>query len=490
MYANISNVLVPLTEIINCSMLYGIVPNQLKEAKVVPVFKKGDKDSLINYRPISVLPYFAKYLEKVMYDRLSSYIHGANILQQSQYGFRQNHSTYMALLDMEDKITKAIDNNEYSVGIFIDLAKAFDTVDHGILLKKLSNYGIRGTQLKWFQSYLSNRTQRVTCNGAFSKIGLITHGVPQGSNLGPLLFLLYINDLSSVSTTLYFILFADDTNIFYSNKSHAELSEVVNRELTKLSSWFLANRLTLNVGKTNFINFKSHRKIKPIIWDLSIEGQPITQVDSTKFLGVFLDQHLSWKTHINYISQKIAKNIGIIYRLSYILPKPIRINLYYTLVYPYLSYCNLIWSSTYESRVKKITILQKKAIRTIEGVSRSVSSSPIFINLNLLNIHQIKHLQMGEFMYKYEHNLLPTVFAKYFILGSQIHGHCTRYASTYRPAKARTNTRQFTIKIAGPLLWNSIPLAIRLANNYYEFRRKLRQHLFDKELFLDTNLGY
>jgi len=360
--ANISETLAPLTDIINCSLTYGIVPDQLKEAKVVPIFKKGEKDNLINYRPISVLPYFAKYLEKVMYDRLSSFITDTSILHPSQYGFQPNHSTYMALLDMEDKISKAMDNNEYAVGIFIDLAKAFDTVDHTILLDKMSNYGIRGMQLQWFHSYLLNRTQRVSCNGALSKVGLITHGVPQGSNLGPLLFLLYINDLAQISTTLHLILFADDTNIFYSNKSHTVLTEVVNRELILLSSWFLANRLTLNVDKTNFIYFKSYRKIKPVTLTLNIEQKPIIQADSVKFLGVFLDQHLSWKTHINYISQKIAKNIGIISRISHILPKSIRLSLYYTLILPYLSYCNLIWSSNYDSRLKKLVILQKKPL--------------------------------------------------------------------------------------------------------------------------------
>ena len=213
----------------------------------------------------------------------------------------------------------------------------------------MANYGIRGLQLKWFHSYLSDRTQRVLCNGSLSSVGHIAYGVPQGSNLGPLLFLLYINDLANVSTTLHFILFADDTNIFYSNHSCTSLMEIVNLELTLISQWFLANRLTLNVEKTNFINFKSHRKIKPVNLALTLEGSPIRQVDSTKFLGVFLDQHLSWKTHINYISQKIAKNIGIISRIAYLLPRTIRLNLYYSLILPYLNYCNLIWASNYES---------------------------------------------------------------------------------------------------------------------------------------------
>lgn len=149
-----------------------------------------------------------------MYDRLISFISKTNSIHTSQHGFQPGHSTFMALLDMEDRISKAIDNNEYSVGIVIDLAKAFDTVDHAILLKKMINYGIRGTQIKWFNSYFEHRTQTVLCNGALSDPGHIAFGVPQGSNLGPLLFLLYINDLAKVSSVLHLILFADDTNFF------------------------------------------------------------------------------------------------------------------------------------------------------------------------------------------------------------------------------------------------------------------------------------
>src|SRR5688572_2166110 len=188
-----------LSAIINCSLTNGTVPSKLKMAKVVPIFKKGDAENPANYRPISVLPYFAKYFEKIVYVRLSNYINTYNLIHQTQHGFQQGHSTYMALLDMEDRITKAIDANEFAVGIFIDLAKAFDTVDHTILLKKLENLGIRGSILKWFHSYFQDRTQKVMCNDVLSEGRKIQYGVPQGSNLGPLLFLLFINDLANVS---------------------------------------------------------------------------------------------------------------------------------------------------------------------------------------------------------------------------------------------------------------------------------------------------
>src|SRR3984885_15376093 len=196
---------------------------------------------------------------------------------------------------------------------WLRLAKAFDTVDHEILLKKLENYGIRGTSLQWFHSYLDNRQQLVKCNDQFSNLRIIRYGVPQGSNLGPLLFLLYINDLPSASTLLHFILFADDTNIFYSHKSLDSLMKLVNSELSTAADWFKANRLSLNLNKTSFIIFHSHRK-SILMQDLTIfiDNIPIQQVRSTKFLGVYVDENLTWTDHIAHISNKIAKNVGII----------------------------------------------------------------------------------------------------------------------------------------------------------------------------------
>ena len=194
-----------------------------------------------------------------MYERLNNYITKCNILFTSQHRFQSGHSKFMSLLNMQDKISDAMDKNEYSIGIFLDLAKAFDTTDLGILLKKLSIYGIRNIQLNWFKSYLENRMQLVSCNGAKSPLKLIKYGVPQGSILGPLLFILYINDLPNVSSNLFFLLFADDTNIFSSHSSIETLINHTNTELEKVAEWFRTNKLTLNLDKTNYIIFRAYK---------------------------------------------------------------------------------------------------------------------------------------------------------------------------------------------------------------------------------------
>ena len=210
---------------------------------------------------------------------------------------------------------------------------------------------------------------------------------------------------------------------------------------------------------------------------LCIDGNPITQVTSSKFLGVILDQHLSWKDHIKTISSKIAKNIGILNRASYLLPPKIRLTLYYSLIYPYLGYCNLIWASTYKSNLQRLTILQKRALRFIAGTPYGSHTGTSFIEFKLLTVEQIRIAQVGEFMYRYEHNLLPAIYQKLFLLTSEIHSYPTRSTKLYRQPFARTNTRLFSIRFAGAKVWNDIPLWIRQLTALKIFKNQLRHYL-------------
>ena len=245
----ISSISNPLTIIFNKSIEQGIFPQKLKFAKITPVFKADDKLLVSNYRPISVLPVFSKILEKILYARLLKFVENHSILCNNQFGFREKHSTYMALLNIVDHITEQLDSKSFVLGIFIDLSKAFDTIDHQILINKLENYGIRGTALDWFKSYLSDRKQCVDINGNESLLNTITCGVPQGSILGPLLFVIYINDIVRVSSIMKFILFADDTNLIIHDTSLQNLISNANIEIQKISEWLKINKLSLNLKK-------------------------------------------------------------------------------------------------------------------------------------------------------------------------------------------------------------------------------------------------
>ena len=474
----IDYVAAPLSNIINSSFLTGVVPSSLKMAKVVPVYKQGNSQDVTNYMPISILPFFSKILEKSMYQRLYTYVDKMNILYPNQHGFQSGHSTSMALLDMQDKIASAIDENKFSIGIFFDLAKAFDTVDHSILLAKLENYGIRGVPLLWFKSYFDQRRQCVCCKGCQSKTKLITCGVPQGSILGPLLFLLYINDLPNASDQLNFILFADDTNVFFSHKSIQSLLSIANTELIHVAEWFKANKLSLNLGKTNYVLFRSHRKPVPASDSiLSIDSIPIAQVNSSKFLGVYIDQHLTWNDHISNISTKVAKNIGILARVSYLLPSRVLHTLYYSLVYPYLTYCNIAWASNYSSRLNRLSILQRRVVRIIAGRSLITNTASRYSILRILNIPQINKLQICEFMYRFANKSLPPIFSRYFSKISDTHSHYTRSLDNFDGTYARTNTRYFTLRCAGPPAWNNLPKSLRTLPNLALFKKGVRAYL-------------
>ena len=279
-----SSFIEPITHILNISITEGVFPNELKIAKVIPLFKSGDTMIFSNYRPVSVLPVFSKILERLMYNRLLGFINKHKILYMYQFGFRADHSPNLALLLLVDKLSNALEKGEYVLGLFLDFSKAFDTVNHTILFTKLEHYGIRGVAMNMFKSYLSNRHQYVVYNDTKSENRVITCGVPQGSILGPLLFLLYINDLADVSSVLFSLLFADDSNMFLTGNDPNELIRIMNTEIVKVVDWLRVNKLSLNLKKTHFILFRQQQRSKiTISEELIIDQVNIEMKDSTKF---------------------------------------------------------------------------------------------------------------------------------------------------------------------------------------------------------------
>ena len=317
----------PLTYLINSSFESGTFPEELKLAKVIPIFKSGVKQDISNYRPISILSFFSKVFEKTMYNHLINFIDANKILYKYQFGFRKSHSTNHAIISLAEKVSNAMDSGKISIGVLLDLRKAFDTVDHCILLDKLYKYGIRGTHWNWFK----NRKQYVCYSDTLSATMPITHGVPQGSILGPLLFILYINDLANVSENLFSILFADDTTVLIEGTNINTMIAALNCELAKLTEWLNANKLSINVSKSHYMVFhRSRRKINKgnILLDTTI----LSQVTYTKFLGVILDDKLKWTHHISCIKNKISKGMGIILKARKVLKKKVLLQLYHSLV--------------------------------------------------------------------------------------------------------------------------------------------------------------
>ena len=464
-----AHIIVPqLVSIINTSFTTGIFPDRLKLAKVIPIFKTGSKLDVNNYRPISLLSVFSKIMEKIMHSRLYSFFETNKVLYSSQFGFQKHKSTQHSLIEIVEKIRNCIENNNYGCGIFIDLKKAFDTVNHTILLQKLEHYGIRGVNLKWFSTYLKDRTQFVSCNNTSSEIKSISCGVPQGSVLGPLLFLIYINDLPNVSKNLNFYLFADDTNLFYQSDNLDELQKTVNKELKNIVVWLNANRLALNVSKTNFVIFSAVNKpIKPVT--ILINRKAIEQKEYVKYLGVLIDSKLSFKHHITAISKKIARTIGLMYKLRHFVPQDILKMLYYSLIYPFLIYAAPIWGNTHNNLINTIHILQKKILRIItfnktvfSTNGPPIHSLPLFNELNILTIFDIFKLEIIKFVHDSLNKNNPNQFHNYFSYPSNLHNTLSNRQNNLNIPQVRTTTYGLkSIKYSGAIIWNDIPFTIR-----------------------------
>ena len=475
-------IVTPITHIVNLTLKTGIFPEALKKAKVIPILKSGNRSEIKNYRPISILPAFSKIFEKVINYRLISFFENNNLLIDNQHGFRSGRSTETAILQFATNVFQSLEEKQYLIGVFLDLSKAFDTLRHRILLKKLSHYGVRGIPLKLFESYLTNRSQSVYCNFTHSSFRSIVNGVPQGSILGPTLFLIYINDIVNVSSKFKYIIYADDTTLLMDDLNINNLHFNLIQELEKINNWTKINNLSLNTTKTNYIFFQNrsvHHNFPPV----TIEGNTVDRVQFTKFLGVFLDENMNWNKHIAFVVNKLSRMCGILYRVRNNLTFESLISIYYTLCYPHLTYCVAIWACTWQSFIKKVTIAQNKIFRCMFYMNRYQSTRNIFNTVNFLtfaNIHKyFLYLSIFKYLTQYSGaQPFRLVHTPYNTRGNDVNLICPQF---------RTTLFKHSILCAGPLIWNDLPTNIKTLFhnvNVTTFKKYVKTYLYHTQNLL------
>ena len=418
------NLCEPLKEIINLSFATGLYPDQLKVATVIPIFI-GDLLLVSNYRPISLLSNINKIFEKLVYSRIFSFLTLQNCIYELHFGFRGNHSTNHALFSITEMIRKSL-----------DLQKAFDTVDHEILLKKLDYYGVKGLANKWFRSYLTNRQQFVSINGFNSSMKTVNYGVPQGSVLRPLLFLLYINDLNKAikfSTNH----FADDTNLLYVGKTLKKIQKYVNLDLRFLCNWLKANKISLNASKTELIIFRDPRKKSSHDLKIKIDGKKLIPSRYVKYLGILLDCHFSWNEQELELHSKLTRAIGMLSKIRHFVDSDTLRMIYYGIFSSILTYTSQIWGQ-HERIVNKLQILQNKALRVMCFGNPRSSANLLFKDSKILKLADFILLQNILFVHDNLRNKLPASLADKFTFTNT--GNSTRNVLNNQLNSLKTRT--------------------------------------------------
>lgn len=460
----------PLTYLINKALSVGTWPESLKITIVKPVHKGGDKTLPLNYRPISLITSITKIFEKVLKVRMLNFLNKHNILSPQQFGFRQGKSTENAISLLTKHIYKALDNSRPSLCLFIDLAKAFDTISHALLMKNLEEIGFRGTAYKLISSYLTNRMQCVEVNEIRSNFAKIEYGVPQGTILGPILFIIYLNNLFEIDAKGLVISFADDTAIFYEGENWESLKQMVENDFVKIKSWFDFKLLSLNIDKTVYVPFASYSSTLPKFKSLEIIDNvsskfTIISKPFAKYLGIMVDCHLKWDLHINYVTQKLRVHIHLFKFLKEILNIKYLNIVYIALVEPHIRYGIIGWGGVMNVYLNKLELTQKRIIKIIYNRELTYPSDLLYQETSILDPRQLFFLSLSVMQYSEIKNFLN-------------HNYSTRNRHNLIPEKIMFKTiGQRSHIFLAPRVFNFLPETIKDNLNKKTFRRKVKSFL-------------
>lgn len=459
----------PLAILFNRSLESGTFPTCLKTAMVTPIYKKGLQENVDNYRQISVLNSLSIAFERLVYDKIMNFLNKCNVISNCQHGFRTGKSVETASFQLFDFIYERLDHGDYVVSLFFDLSKAFDTVDVNILAIKLESVGIRGVLLNWIRSYMSGRRLVVRVGDVQSDSGLVHLGVPQGSVLGPLLFVLYVNDLPRHIDGGMITMFADDTTIAVSSPSLVELQLKVTRTVESFTCWCERNKLILNLDKTVFVNFYNRKPISNSVF--SCGG--VKLCNESKFLGTYLDGSLSWQSHIENVSGRLNSAFYAILVLKSSLTQPVLLEIYYALAYSHIAYNILLWGAT--SEIQRIFVGQKRILRLIFNLERLETCKEIFRKNNILTVPCV-----------YIYKCLLFVRENFHCFEKTSHGHAyaTRHgALSLAYPKHKTTLFERSPRYMCVKIFNSLPQGLKLMHNKNNFKINVKKYLINKAFY-------
>ena len=467
----ISNI---ICKLFNGSIQSGIFPDCNKLAKIVPIHKSGDSTTSSNFRPISLLPILSKIFEKLMHYRLNNFVERNNLIRNNQFGFRKSRSTTDVVLEFLDHAFNSLNEKNYLIAIYLDLSKAFDTINHEILLTKLNHMGIRGGVGEWFKSYLSSRHQYVTVNGFQSSKNTITTGVPQGSVLGPLLFTLYINDMANACGDLESLHFADDTTLFLRGNNISSDVLKVNSGLDVLDEWLKANKLVLNLEKTTHMIIGNH--LVSNTTPICMRGFPIAKTSHTKFLGIILDEKLNFKLHVEHVCNRLARAIGVVRRVSQFVTVAVLKKLYYSLFFSHMIYGVVAWGNSSILCKTKMNILQNRFLRLFpDGYDYKKTAK----EHNILKFDSIlfyfSAIKFYECFILNKHEHFRAIFNNYV----PSHSYRTRFSTEDNLLLPLCNTTSFQKSFLYNSIekWNSLNVELKHSESIEIFKNRLKSHL-------------